>query len=68
MEEFMLRFDEGQIYKSRVQYSREGDGGSTLWSKANDYHEYTVSAAAIENRVHAIKYECWAVTIGPKMQ
>lgn len=30
MEEFMLRFDEGQIYKSRVQYSREGDGGGTL--------------------------------------
>lgn len=30
MEEFMLRFDDGQIYKSRVQYSREGDGGGTL--------------------------------------
>lgn len=30
MEEFMLRSDEGQIYKSRVQYSREGHGGGTL--------------------------------------
>lgn len=58
MEEFMLRFDEGQIYKSRVQYSREGDGGGTLWSKANDYHKYTVSAAAIEK---SARYKIWVL-------
>lgn len=64
----MLRFDEGQIYKSCVHYSREGDGGGTLWSKANNYQKYTASAVAIENRVHAIKYECWVASTGPKMQ
>lgn len=37
-----------------------------MWSKANNYHKYfsvlnKASAAAILNRVHAVKYECWVM-------